>query len=263
MLSSEQVAQNYAAASLRKAALPSVNVLILGFFAGMFIALAGASAAIASAAVPNASAARMVSALVFPLGLVMVVLTGSELFTGNSLMILPLLDRRITIGALIKNFVLVYLGNLLGSLFVVLIFGYSRIFEMYEGALAQYLLTTAATKVSLLPMEAFLRGIPCNILVCVAVLAAGAAAEVSGKIMALYAPIVLFVLCGFEHCIANMFYIPAGLLIQAEYAITAEGLTLSGFLLGNLVPVTLGNLVGGMLVVGSAYWFLYLRNAEA
>lgn len=262
MISSDQIARNYEVAGARKAQLPVPHMLVLAIFAGMFIALAGAAASTASAAITNPSVARIISALVFPAGLVMVVLTGSELFTGNSLMVLALLDRKVTPGGLMRNYLFVYLGNLIGSLFVALLFVYGHIPDLYDGGLAQVLVDTAAAKTNLSLSDAFFRAILCNVLVCVAVWLTMSATHVSGKIAAIYPPILVFVLCGFEHCVANMFYIPAGLMVQAEYGLTAQGLTVGRFLLNNLLPVTLGNLVGGMVVVGISYWFVYLRRQQ-
>ena len=261
MISSPNIASNYSEAGVRKASLSAVNLLLLGFFAGMFIALAGAASSIGSAMIENPSAAKLVSSIIFPAGLAMVVLTGSELFTGNSLMIISLLDKKIGLPGLLKNFILVYLGNFLGSLLVSSIFVYSHTTDMFNAGLAQNLLSTAAAKTSLTFSDAFLRAILCNVLVCIAVWMTMSAERVSGKIAALYPPIMVFVLCGFEHCVANMFYIPTGLFIQAEYGLAAEGLTWINFVFKNLVPVTLGNLVGGMAIVGAGYWFLY-RNPK-
>lgn len=262
MISSPNIAWNYSEAGVRKASLSALNLLLLGFFAGMFIALAGAASSIGSAMFENPSAAKLVSSIIFPAGLAMVVLTGSELFTGNSLMILSLLDQKIRLSGLLKNFVLVYLGNFAGSLLVSLIFVYSHTPDLYDSALAQNLLSTAAAKTSLSFSDAFLRAILCNVLVCIAVWMTMSAGHVSGKIAALYPPIMVFVLCGFEHCVANMFYIPTGLFIQAEYALAAEGLTWANFLVKNLLPVTLGNLAGGMGIVGGGCWLLYRKNAS-
>ncbi|MDO4292280.1 MAG: formate/nitrite transporter family protein [Eubacteriales bacterium] len=263
MLSSRQIAQSCTDSGVRKAALPTLHMLILGFFAGMFIALAGAASAVASAAIENPSAARLISSLVFPCGLAMVVLTGSELFTGNSLMILSVLEKKITVRSLLKNYLLVYLGNLAGSLFVALFFVCSHTPDFGGGILAQSLIDTAAMKTSLPLSDALLRAVLCNILVCIAVWMATGAQGAPGKILALYPPIVLFVLGGFEHCVANMFYIPAGLLIQAEYGLAAPGLSWGSFVFSNLLPVTLGNLIGGMLAVGCTCWFVYLSRRPA
>ena len=253
MIASKQIAENYVETGRKKAELPVSHMLILGFFAGMFIALAGAGASVASAAMTNASASRIASALVFPAGLALVVCTGAELFTGNCLMTISALQKRISVGGLFKNLLFVYLGNLIV---------YGHIPSLYGGDLAQVLLNTAVSKVTLTLPEVLCRAVLCNVLVCIAVWAAMSSEQVSGKILALYPPVAIFILCGFEHCIANMFYIPAGLMIMGDYGLAAEGLTIGTFILNNLIPATIGNMIGGMLVIGGGYWLVYLRGTK-
>lgn len=262
MLSPVQIAKNYVDVGAGKTRLPAAKMLVLAVFAGFFIAVAGAAAAIASATIPDPSAARLVNALVFPAGLAMVILAGSELFTGNSLIIISVLEKKASVAGMLKNWGIVYLGNLIGSLFLALLFVYSHITDMYDGALAQNLVNIAAAKTTLSFSDAIFRGILCNILVCIAVWIANGASAAPGKILGLYLPIAVFVLCGFEHCVANMFYIPSALFIGIEYGITAEGLNWTNFFLKNLLPVTLGNLVGGSVIVGGGYWFAYLRQPK-
>ena len=242
MVASKQIAENYVEMGRKKAELPVSHMLILGFFAGMFIALAGAGASVASAAMTNASASRIASALVFPAGLALVVCTGAELFTGNCLMTISALQKRISVGGLFKNLLFVYLGNLIGAIFVAILFVYGHIPSLYGGDLAQVLLNTAVSKVTLTLPEVLCRAVLCNVLVCIAVWAAMSS--------------------GFEHCIANMFYIPAGLMIMGEYGLAAEGLTIGNFILNNLIPATIGNMIGGMLVIGGGYWLVYLRGTK-
>lgn len=261
MLSPVQIANNYVDIGTHKTRLPVIKMLVLAIFAGMFIAFAGAAATIASSTIADPSSARIVNSLVFPAGLAMVMLAGSELFTGNSLIIMSVLEKRAKAAQMLKNWCVVYIGNLIGSLLVAVLFVYSHIPDMYSGALAQSFVNTASAKVSLHFSDAFLRGILCNILVCIAVWIALGALSAPGKIIGLYLPIAVFVLCGFEHCVANMFYIPAAIFITGEYGIAAEGLHWSSFFLHNLIPVTLGNLIGGAVIVGCGYWFTYLRQA--
>ena len=249
MIASKQIAENYVETGRKKAELPVSHMLILGCFAGMFIALAGAGASVASA-------------LVFPAGLALVVCTGAELFTGNCLMTISALQKRISVGGLFKNLLFVYLGNLIGAIFVAVLFVYGHIPSLYGGDLAQVLLNTAVSKVTLTLPEVLCRAILCNVLVCIAVWAAMSSEQVSGKILALYPPVAIFILCGFEHCIANMFYIPAGLMIMGEYGLAAEGLTIGTFIFNNLIPATIGNMIGGMLVIGGGYWLVYLRGTK-
>lgn len=254
-----QIANTYVTVGTNKAKLPTAKMFVLAIFAGVFIAIAGASATIASATVPDPSTSRLLNALIFPGGLVMVVLAGSELFTGNCLLIIPLLEKRIHVTELLKSWIIVYAGNLVGSLFVSSLFVYSHAAGLFSGQLAQTLVNTAVTKTSLSFSDAFLRAILCNILVCIAVWITIGASTAVGKVIGLYLPIVVFVLGGYEHCVANMFYIPAGIFASAEFQIAADGLSWGAFFLKNLVPVTLGNIVGGLLI-GIGYWFAYLHQ---
>lgn len=258
MLTSAEIFSSYMQTGQRKAEMSVFRMLLLGFYAGMFIALAGVGATCAAVSVSAPSLAKLVSALVFPAGLAMVVLCGAELFTGNSLMVIPLLSRRIRLSGMLKNWLFVYLGNFAGSVFVAFMAVYSHTFSLFDGALAQSAVSAAAAKAQLGFGDAFLRGVLCNVLVCIAVWSSMVAKSAGGKLAALYLPIMLFVLCGFEHSIANMYYIPAGIFAAAEYGIEFAGLGWSG-LAANLVPVTLGNLVGGGLIVGCGFW-LALRD---
>lgn len=258
MLTPSEIAANFVNIGVQKTTLNKIKVLCLGVFAGVFVALAGAGSAIAACTVANASVARFLNALIFPAGLVMVILAGSELFTGNSLIVISVLEKKVSIRNMFINWLIVYLGNFLGSLLVVFIFVYGHIPDMFQNGLASAMVANAATKTSLSFGDAFLRGILCNIVVCIAVWVAAASKNVQGKILALYLPIVVFVLCGFEHCVANMFCIPAGIFVSYEYELTVAGLNWMGFL-HNMVSVTLGNIVGGCMV-GIGYWFIYLHR---
>lgn len=253
-----QIAESYVTIGTNKAKTPVPRLFVLACFAGLFISIAGASATVASATVPNPSTSRLVNALIFPAGLVMVVLAGSELFTGDCLMIISAAKKSITPAELLKTWCVVYLGNLAGALFTAALFVFGHTPDLFGGALAQTLVNTAAAKVSLSVSDAFIRGVLCNVLVCVAVWITLGGSTASEKVIGLYPPIFVFVLAGYEHCVANMFYIPAGIFAAGEYGIAAEGLNWGAFLVKNLLPVTLGNIAGGALVVGMGYYFVYL-----
>lgn len=268
MNSPAEIAANYSAVAQGKVRLRTGQMLLLSMMAGVFIALAGVGSSAAACSIAAPSLAKLVSALVFPAGLAMVVLAGAELFTGNNLLIIALLERKITLPQMLRNWCLVYLGNFLGSVLVAALAVYSHQLSNFSGALAVSAISTAAAKCSLTFSDAFLRGIACNFLVCIAVWMTMAAKDVTGKLLGLYFPILLFVVAGFEHSVANMFYGTVGLLANstAEYAAMAAqsgvdtaALTIGHFLLGNLLPVTLGNIVGG-LTVGVVYWCCYLSK---
>lgn len=240
-----QAAADYCEAAKKRVRQSVWRLLLLGMLAGMFIAFAGIAASLG-----GALAGKLAQAVIFPVGLTMVLLAGSELFTGNCLFIMPLLRRDITAGQMLRNWFFVYLGNFLGSIFV----AYIAIKCNTLGSISESVIATAAAKTDLPLGVAFLRGVLCNFLVCLAVWMAFCAGSAGGKTVSLFGPIFAFVLCGFEHSVANMYYIPAGILLSGNAEVTVLGLA------QNLVPVTLGNLVGGGLLGGILY-LLYGRKA--
>ncbi len=247
-----QIAAIFSDLGVTKANLPRGKAFLMAVLAGMFIAFAGVGATVGSAVVN-----RLAGACIFPAGLAMVVVAGSELFTGDNLMLVSLLEKKITAGQMLRTLLIVYAGNLVGSLFVALF----AVYGGSVGAFAENIVSAAAAKASMHPVEMLFRGMLCNILVCIAVWMAAAAQTPGGKIVALYGPIMLFVLCGFEHCVANMYYLPAGILAASRYGIAAEGLSCGTALL-NLLLVTVGNMIGGF-AVGHVYWEIYLRKRSA
>lgn len=256
MLTPSEIAAALLSVGEGKAALPLKKMLLLALLAGAYVALAGVGATTAAATVENASLAKLVSACIFPAGLAMVLLAGSELFTGNCLMVMARLERRITTARLLRNWTFVYLGNAIGGIAVAALAVYSHTPSLFGGVLARSMVSIAEGKAALGFADAFLRGILCNFLVCLAVWMAAGAKSSGGKLAALYFPILLFVLCGYEHCVANLYYLPAGAFAAAEYGI-ASSLTWGGCL-KNLLAVTLGNLVGGA-ALGILYREAYLK----
>ena len=272
MFTPAEVAKNVIGIGKKKAELPAGKMLVLGIMAGLFIALAAAGSNTISCTVESGSIAKILSGMVFPAGLTMVLLAGSELFTGNCLMVIPLIEKEIRLTSLLRNWIIVYIGNFIGSAIVAVLIYYGGQLDLFDGALAVNTIKVAAGKCSLTFTKAFCLGILCNFLVCIAVWISFAAKTVSGKIMGLFLPIMLFILCGFEHCVANMYYGTAGLLANADAAYHAAAadtvssiwnLTAGNFLIGNLLPVTLGNIVGGSIMVGCVYWFAYLQKSGA
>lgn len=253
MLTPKEIAKFTVKVGKNKANLKVSEMILLGIFAGVFIALAGVGASIG-----GAYGGKIIGACVFPVGLMMVVVAGSELFTGNNLMIMSLFDKKIGIKGLLKNWSLVFLGNFIGAIMVAFL-------AVYSGALdgiSDVVINTAVNKVNLGLVEALIRGVLCNFLVCIAVWMAFSADSVGGKIVAVFFPIMLFVLCGFEHSVANMFYGPAGIFMAAKNGIYVEGLNFWTFLGQNLLPVTIGNIIGGAGLVGGGYYLAYLKNKK-
>lgn len=251
MLTPAQILEKTITVGEQKANLKWWQMLVLGIFAGMFIALAATGATFG-----NIYGGKIAGACIFTAGLAMVVVAGSELFTGNSLMLAALFDRRIGLVKLLKNWILVFFGNFLGALFVAAIVTLSGVF----GPVSETVIATANAKVGIPFFEAILRGVLCNVLVCIAVWMAFAANTVQGKIAAVFLPVMLFVLCGFEHSVANMFYIPAGMFQGAFTGAAAP--TILEFLLRNLLPVTIGNLIGGACLVAGGYYLVYHKTTR-
>ena len=247
------------------------DLVVLGILAGVYIALAGAASTMAAfnlLANPDTfGLGRCMAGLVFPGGLVLVVLAGAELFTGNTMMLLPLVQRRISLFSLVRNWSIVYITNFAGAVVVAYLIYHSGQLNAGKFLLGGMTIKIAAAKCHLTFVEAFLLGIFCNWLVCLAVWIAAAAKDTTGKILAIFFPIWLFVASGFEHSVANMYYITAGLfaaqspvLMESAQAITTPdmlaSLTWTNFFLANLLPVTLGNIVGGGLCVALTYGYV-------
>ena len=247
----DEIATKAVSAGIKKANLSIFKMILLGMFAGAFIALAGVGATFG-----NAYVGKIAGALIFPAGLAMVVVAGSELFTGNCLMVTALLSREIGPLRLLKNWLFVFIGNFIGALLVALIVTSSGVLDPVSDSVV----ATASAKVSMGFPVAMLRGVLCNFLVCIAVWMAFGAKTVGGKIAAVFFPVFLFVLCGFEHSIANMYYVPAGLFMNWFNGTATAGLSVQPFLVENLLPVTIGNIIGGAVLVGGGYYLAYLRK---
>ena len=235
----------------KKASASWQKLLILSFFAGLMIAFAALASTIASMNLLKTpetyGLGKLVQGFVFSGGLIMVILGGAELFTGNSLMFIALFDRKISLKSLLRNWGIVFLGNLLGALFLAVLVSASGLFSQNSGLLGETLASIANTKTSLDIFSAFFLGILCNILVCLAVWMAFSAKTASGKLLACIFPVTFFVACGFEHSIANLFYIPTGFFAENSFNFLG--------LLHNLLPVILGNIIGGGIFVAGGYFF--------
>ncbi len=234
-------------AGVAKAALPAHRMLVLALLAGAFIGFGSAFWCVAMAGVdPGFGPARVLGGMVFALGLILVVVGGAELFTGNALMVMAAVDRRISPAALGRNWAIVYAGNLLGAVGLALAFGLSG---LLDGPMGETAARAAVAKAGLDPFAAFIRGALCNALVCLAVWLSFAARTATDKILAVLWPVAGFVALGLEHSVANMFLFPAGLWAGAEVS--------AGAVAANLLWVTLGNIVGGAGGVALAYRFAF------
>ncbi|RKX66990.1 formate/nitrite transporter family protein [candidate division TA06 bacterium] len=248
-----------------------LNIFILAIFAGVYIAF-GAELMTVTVQGIGASMgfgmAKLLGGAVFSVGLMLVVIAGAELFTGNNLMVLSALDGRVGFGKVLGKWGLVYLGNFIGSLLLVAIMYGSGLWKMNNMGVGVTALKIATAKVNLPFWEAFFRGVGCNWLVCLAVWMSLASRNIVGKIFAIFFPIMAFVASGFEHSIANMYFIPMGIFLKGNSAIANASslgaklntLNWGSFIVNNEIPVTLGNIVGGAFFVGTLYWFVFLRK---
>lgn len=258
---------------IKKVGMKYSNQFILGILAGAFIAFAAEGSNMAAfnlfAKPETYGLGKVLAGAIFGTGLMLVILAGGELFTGNTMILGGVLDGKIKLNNMLKNWFFVYCGNFVGSVFLAYMMVHSGLFNSGANGLGGMTIKIASYKVGLPFMSAFYLGIMCNMLVCLAVWMAYGAKDMVSKIFAIFFPIWLFITSGFEHSVANMYYIPAGILAKANPSwVTGShlapaalaNLNWSTFIINNLVPVTLGNIVGGSLFVAGIYWFVYIKN---
>ena len=264
----ETVAQTVGVA---KATSPWFTVFILGILAGAYIGFGGllsTTVTFDAAAKWGLGFSKILAGAAFSVGLMLVVIAGAELFTGNNLMVSSVMSREITLSTMGKRWAVVFVANFIGSILVTLLFYYSGLWKTADGALGAAAVKIAYTKVSLSFSEALWRGIGCNWLVCLAVWMALASRQIIGKIFAIFFPIMAFVAIGFEHSVANMYFIPTGILLMNGAGISnvpgvdPNMLGWINFLWRNLLPVTIGNIIGGAVFVGMSYWGAYIRPVK-
>jgi len=276
------------AVGIKKANMPFWNSFILAVLAGAFIALGAIFATTVSAgSMPIKDAAgvmvfgtglpygvvRLLAGLVFTLGLILVVVGGAELFTGNNLIMMAFMNKKVSLLMLLRNWAIVFGGNFVGSIGTAIIMYFTKQYTFGSGAIGLTALTIGESKAGLDFVQAIALGIMCNTMVCLAVWLCFSARSTTDKILSIIPPIAGFVAAGFEHSIANMYFIPVALFIKAggdpkffeAIGKTAENfpnLTWGNFFVNNLLPVTIGNIIGGGIMVGVVYWFVYLRGKK-
>jgi formate/nitrite transporter len=258
---------------IKKVSTPYLKEFMLAILAGVFIGFASEGSTMAAfnlLADPGTfGLGRVLAGAIFGTGLMLVIIAGAEMFTGQTLIIAAVLDKKVKIGRMLTNWGLVWIGNLVGGLFLAYMMVNSGLLNSGDNLLGAMTIKIAAGKVALPFMSAFWLGLMCNWLVCLAIWMSFAAKDIVGKILAIFFPIWLFITSGFEHSVANMYYIPAGILAKANpkwvEAALANGVTpekldalnWTSFFLNNELPVTLGNIVGGGILVAGYYWFIY------
>lgn len=272
-LSPKETVEQYINASISKSKLKAGNLIGKSVFAGMMIAMGAACSNVAVHAIDNVGVARLVAGCVFPVGLMMVILMGAELFTGDCLVAMAVADKKVLPLKFVKLLFFVYVGNFIGGFLTAATMYLSGQFNYSAGRLGAYTIKVAIGKVTLSPVQGVASGILCNILVCAAVLIAMSSKDVSGKLLASFFVIMPFVTGGFEHCVANMYYISAGLFakMDSSYVDAANGiygitdisiLNIKTFLVDNLIPVTIGNIIGGSACIGLPMFVLNYKSQK-
>lgn len=248
-----------------------LKLIVLGILAGVYIGFGACLATLIghdAAKYLGLGLSRLVTGGVFSVGLMLVVIAGAELFTGNNLMLMGVLDKRAALSKMFYKWMVVFAANFLGSMLLAYLYYATNLWKMGDSAVGLAALNIANLKTNLTFTEAFSRGILCNWLVCLAVWMAIASREVVSKIFAIFFPIMAFVALGFEHSIANMYFVPLGIFLKgsnlvANTTLNLSGLTWGSFFLKNLIPVTIGNIIGGAFFVGLLYWLVYIRQTQA
>ena len=275
ILSPSENAESFVEIGSARTNLTIVKEFLLGILGGAFIAFAAQGSNVAIHTIDSVGLSKTLAGALFATGLMMVVISGAELFTGNSLIVISCLRRKSKWVSMFRNWLFVYLGNFVGSLLIAYFILHSGQLGFSEGLLGGFTIKIAVYKTGLSFESAFFMGILCNWLVCIAIWMASASKDTAGKILAIFFPIWLFITSGFEHSVANMYYIPAGILAKANEAFAQAAISLGvsaeqianlnwGTLFTrNLIPVTLGNIVGGAFFVGTIYWFVYLRKGKS
>jgi len=267
-LTPPEIAQKAVAVGIKKASLDFWSAFFLAVLAGAFIAFGGIMATTIGTNGPDYpyGVNSILKGLIFTLGLILVVIAGAELFTGNNLVFMAVLSKKVSFAKMMRNWVIVYFGNFVGSILIAFIMLLTKQYTFGGGAIGKTALAIANSKTGLDFVAAVALGIMCNMLVCLAVWITFASRTTAGKILAIIPPIAAFVAAGFEHSVANMYLIPIGLLIKwfdpSFFSSAGEygNLTLGNFFTHNLIPVTIGNIIGGCIFIGFVYWFIYLRK---
>lgn len=262
--------------AIKKTSHPFFKLLVLAMMSGAFIAFGAVASSFAAHNIKNVGVAKLVAGCIFPVGLMLVIIVGAELFTGNCLISMAVFDKRVSVGKMIYNLVVVYFGNMIGGVLVAALTYAAGQWNQGSNLVGAYTIKVAVGKTGLSFTQCVASGILCNVLVCLAVLAAAASKDVTGKTLMSFFIILAFVISGFEHCVANMYYLFAGKIAASNtayvnaaidaYGLTADGisnaLSLGKIFINNLLPVTIGNILGGMVFTGLPFWFVNKKKKE-
>lgn len=262
--------------AIKKTSHPFFKLLVLAMMSGAFIAFGAVASSFAAHNIKNVGVAKLVAGCIFPVGLMLVIIVGAELFTGNCLISMAVFDKRVSVGKMIYNLVVVYFGNMIGGVLVAALTYAAGQWNQGSNLVGAYTIKVAVGKTGLSFTQCVASGILCNVLVCLAVLAAAASKDVTGKTLMSFFIILAFVISGFEHCVANMYYLFAGKIAASNtayvnaaidaYGLTADKITnalsLGKIFINNLLPVTIGNILGGMVFTGLPFWFVNKKKKE-
>lgn len=271
----KEAVENYINGCQAKVQMTNEKLFGKAILAGALIAMGAAASSVAAHSIPNVGLARLAAGVVFPVGLMMVILLGAELFTGDCLMAMSVSDKKQSVKDVARVLLGVFLGNMVGASLLAVLVCMSGQLDYSNGLLGAYTIKVAMGKANLSFSQGVVSGVLCNILVCAAVLMAACAKDITGKLLAAFFTILLFVTAGFEHCVANMYYITAGLLAKMnstyvglaveQYGYTSEqleSLNVSNYLFGNLLPVTIGNIIGGVVCIALPLYYLNRDKVE-
>jgi formate transporter FocA len=272
-LSPVEMAQKATSIGIKKSNLPARQIIMLAMLAGAYIGLGGVFSTVVTTGAADLpyGVAKFLSGLAFSVGLIFVIIGGAELFTGNTLLSIAFASRKISWKALLRNWAIVYVGNFIGATLLALFVFLSHEYTQASGAWGSNALNIGNVKTGLSFVPALFSGILCNMLVCLAVWMTYSCHTVAEKILAIIPPIATFVAAGFEHSVANMYFISLALMIKkwggtaffdsiGKSAADFSNLTLKNFFIANLLPVTIGNIIGGAVIIGLTYWWIYLKS---
>lgn len=257
MNSPPEIAKEYLEFAKKQVRLTLPKLIILSIYAGFFIS-SGAICSLACSYRLTGGDGRFYAGLVGPIGLMLCLCAGAELFTANCLLVIPVFCRQISIIDMLINWGITFLGNFVGGMLMAVLIVYGHVTNLFDYALASYLVTEGIEKTSLSFGDAFVKGILGNFCLCLSIWLSFGAKDLFSKIAALWTPFALLRACGYEHIVSNMFYIPAALMAASEYNLVKDNLSWGRYFYKNLIPVLLGNIIGGAILMGFGYWYIYL-----
>lgn len=272
MLKPNEICDEAIHTGIKKANYTLLQAILLGVLAGAFIGVGAFAAALSSHAVENVGVAKLIAGAVFPVGLMLVLICGADLFTGNCLMAVALVEKKITFKKMMRNWGIIYFTNFLGALLIAFLIYNSGLLSTNADKLGGYAVKVAANKANLTFVQSLSSGILCNFLVAIAVWGAYAAKDIAGKIAIIWFPIMAFIIGGFEHCVANMYYFSIGMMAKMSPSFLENshlspeklaGLNIKNIIFNNMIPATIGNIIGGSIFIGLSYWAIYKYDSSS